>query len=215
MPPEDDDVNILINQKVKSNGFDSPFHPKQYFAFALIATTTTVLILKIVQTKAIISILALITTIPVVYLAYKVMVRNLATEPNPASELYCMVCKIHVSPSSLHCKYCNKCIDRLDHHCDYLGTCVSQLNYAFYFSLLVIFLVYLILTIISCLEYSFFLILVFLLIPVISYISYLFFLHLILIYLKMTTLEYFRERREGKITYLIWRAAKVHPSEVL
>ena len=54
----------------------------------------------------------------------------------------CQICDTHVNNRTKHCGDCNRCVAIFDHHCKWLNNCIGILNYKYFFSLVVVYLLH-------------------------------------------------------------------------
>lgn len=65
----------------------------------------------------------------------------------------CPDCCVLKTPRSRHCNLCNGCVDRFDHHCPWVNNCIGRKNFKWFYSFLVVQILYLISVIIACFWY--------------------------------------------------------------
>mmetsp|Transcript_43168 Transcript_43168/g.120098 ORF Transcript_43168/g.120098 Transcript_43168/m.120098 type:complete len:358 (-) Transcript_43168:296-1369(-) len=136
--------------KVRTNGFERPFHPLQVLSWAVFGSDVFVYIvfcLPLIDTVGAKVLVALFYISSVVIL---VLATVKATSCDPAdphvrlpdSELkaedletmpYCTMCNVPVFSRSKHCRACNKCVTVFDHHCMWLNNCIGGENYRAFF----------------------------------------------------------------------------------
>lgn len=64
---------------------------------------------------------------------------------------WCNYCSRDVKKLSKHCWVCDKCVDGFDHHCKWLNTCIGAANYANFYRLLLVFLAFLVIQLVTSL----------------------------------------------------------------
>lgn len=136
--------------KVRTNGFERPFHPLQVISWVVFGSDVFIYIvfcLPLIDTAGAKVVVALCYIVSVVVL---VLATVKATACDPAdphvrlsdSELpaedvvtmpYCTMCNVPVYARSKHCRACNKCVTVFDHHCMWLNNCVGSANYRAFF----------------------------------------------------------------------------------
>lgn len=135
--------------KVRTNGFERPFHPLQVLSWVVFGTDVLVYIvscLPLVETAGAKALVALSFAVSVVVL---VVATVKATSCDPADPHvrcqdgdipgdletmpYCTICNVPVFPRSKHCRACNKCVSVFDHHCMWLNNCIGSANYRAFF----------------------------------------------------------------------------------
>ncbi|KAJ3301447.1 hypothetical protein HDV03_000840 [Kappamyces sp. JEL0829] len=158
-----------------------------------------------------------------------------------ATVLYCSVCRVDVHHDAMHCKYCNKCIRRLDHHCFYINNCIGSNNYRTYIGSMVSLFIFSGVVLASFIApfaagttalgtqnaqggidagaamtvwYVFAALQCLFSLLVEGFLAYLLSLHLILTLYNITTLEYSRAKRIGRIRYFcIYKKGQVDPED--
>ncbi|KAK1274487.1 putative S-acyltransferase [Acorus gramineus] len=60
--------------------------------------------------------------------------------------LFCSLCNTEVDMHSKHCRACDKCVYGFDHHCRWMNNCVARKNYITFFTLMIVSLVWVCLT---------------------------------------------------------------------
>mmetsp|Transcript_93775 Transcript_93775/g.292214 ORF Transcript_93775/g.292214 Transcript_93775/m.292214 type:complete len:429 (-) Transcript_93775:235-1521(-) len=137
-------------RKVRTNGFERPFHPLQVLSWVVFGSDVLVYVafgLPLIETagaKVAVAILYIASVVVLVLATVK------ATSCDPAdphvrlqdSEIqtedmetmpYCTMCNVPVYARSKHCRACNKCVTVFDHHCMWLNNCVGSANYRAFF----------------------------------------------------------------------------------
>jgi hypothetical protein len=131
-------------QKVRSNGFQRPFHLLQLVSWVvfggdiLLFCIVGIPLLENLWAKVIVALCYACTVSTLVLAAIRATGCD-ASDPHirgQESQLqeqevlpYCSTCSSPVFARSKHCRECNKCIQVFDHHCMWLNNCIGDLNY--------------------------------------------------------------------------------------
>jgi len=136
--------------KVRTNGFERPFHPLQLLSWVVFGSDVLIYIvfcLPIIDTVGAKVVVALfyVASVVILVLATVKATRCDPVDPHvqqPESEIpiedmeslpYCTMCNVPVYARSKHCRACNKCVTVFDHHCMWLNNCVGSANYGAFF----------------------------------------------------------------------------------
>lgn len=129
----------------RKNGFQYPFHWRQYVSWVAFVAIVILGIISIGQ--------VLNTPLNWIFYAFltasglaSILSTLITTGINPQYEYnkdapqeksYCHVCSKTKPPDTLHCRICGKCIKRFDHHCFWLNNCIGARNYKWFMSTLI------------------------------------------------------------------------------